>query len=300
MRFGLVGTGYWAEVTHGAALVEHPDVDLVGVWGRDPKKAAAVATGLGTTPYADFGALLSEVDAVSFAIAPDVQGTMAIEAARAGKHLLLDKPLCTSVHDADRLVEQVDRSGVSTVVFFTIRFAAAGREWLSATGNGDWHGGWARFIVSAFAKDSPYGASPWRREKGGLWDVGPHALSVLVGGLGPIARVTAEGGEGDLVHLVLQHESGATSTATLTLDAPKAAINVEMTLWGPSGLTTLPRDGADPKVAYTTALNELLGNARSGQSSHPCDVHFGAAIVRALAEAEAQVAKGRPSGPTSG
>jgi hypothetical protein len=32
MRFGIVGTGYWARQTHAAALAAHPDADLVGVW----------------------------------------------------------------------------------------------------------------------------------------------------------------------------------------------------------------------------------------------------------------------------
>jgi hypothetical protein len=91
--------------------------------------------------------------------------------------------------------------------------------------------------------------------------------------------------------LVLQHASGATSTATLTLEAPTAAINVEMSLWGPGGLTTLPRDSADPKVAYTTALNELIANVGAGRTSHDCDVRFGADIVHVLADAEAQIAK---------
>jgi predicted dehydrogenase len=276
---------------HGAVLAVHPDVELVGVWGRDGQKAADVAAELGTTPHADFASLLSEVDAVAFAVAPEVQGRMAVQAARAGKHLLLDKPLCLSVDDADQLVEAVGRSGVSSVVFFTLLFADTSRQWLSAASGGDWQGGWARFIVSAFTEGSPYAASPWRRDKGALWDVGPHALSVLVGGLGPIVRVTAEGGSRDLAHLILQHASGATSTATLTLDAPTAAINVEMALWGPRGLTTLPPDSSDPKIAYTAALNELLGNIRAGQVRHDCDVRLGAAIVRALADAEAQMTK---------
>ena len=60
---------------------------------------------------------------------------------------------------------------------------------------------------------------------------------------------------------------------------------------GPRGLTTVPRDSSDPKIAYTAALNELLGNIRAGQVPHACDVRFGAAIVRALAEAEAQISK---------
>jgi predicted dehydrogenase len=178
------------------------------------------------------------------------------------------------------------------VVFFTLLFADTSRHWLSEASGGDWQGGWARFIVAAFAEGSPYAGSPWRRAKNGaLWDVGPHALSVLVAGLGPIVRVTADGGAGDLAHLILQHESGATSTVTLSLDAPTAAINVEMALWGPRGLTTVPRDSSDPKIAYTAALNELLGNIRAGQVPHACDVRFGAAIVRALAEAEAQISK---------
>src|SRR5580658_7769350 len=90
---------------------------------------------------------------------------MAIEAARAGKHLLLEKPLCISVHDADRLVEEVDNSAVSSVVFFTLRFSEVGRTWLRATIDQDWCGGWARFIVAAFGPNRLYAASPWRHDE---------------------------------------------------------------------------------------------------------------------------------------
>ncbi|HTW10098.1 MAG TPA: Gfo/Idh/MocA family oxidoreductase [Acidimicrobiales bacterium] len=293
MKFGLVGTGYWARVTHGAVLADHPGVELAGVWGRDPQKAAEVAAELGTVPYPDFGDLLGQCDAVSFAVAPDVQGRLGIEAARAGKHLLLDKPLCMSVDDADQLVAEVERSRVASVVFFTLRFSQAGRDWVTAARDGDWQGGWARFLVLALTPDSPYSGSLWRRERGAIWDVGPHALSVLIGGLGPIVTVAATGGEGDLVHLVLRHASGATSTATLTLAAPKAAINVEMALWGPKGVTMLPRDSSDPKIAFRAALGDLLHNVESGEVEHPCDVHFGADVVRVLADAEAQAARSR-------
>jgi hypothetical protein len=47
MKFGLVGTGYWARVTHGAVLTADPNVDMVGVWGRDPDKTASIAKELG-------------------------------------------------------------------------------------------------------------------------------------------------------------------------------------------------------------------------------------------------------------
>ncbi len=58
MKFGLLGTGPWAERTHGPALAAHDEVELVGVWGRRPEPTGALAARLGTRPYADLDALL--------------------------------------------------------------------------------------------------------------------------------------------------------------------------------------------------------------------------------------------------
>ena len=289
MRFGLVGTGYWARVTHAAVLAREPAVEFAAVWGRDGDKAAVLGEKFGTDAHTDFTEFLSCVDAVAFAVPPDVQAELGTRAAAEGKHLLLDKPLATSLADAQRLVEAVDLAGVSTVVFFTGRFAETNRQWLATVDGGDWEGAWARWIVSAFAPDSPYASSPWRREKGALWDVGPHALSLLEAALGPVETVTADAGTGDLVHLIFRHTSGATSTASLTLNAPLAAVNVELSLWGPGGLSTMPQGGSTPQEAYATALRELLSNVATGERAHPCDVHFGASVVKTLADAEAQI-----------
>jgi predicted dehydrogenase len=293
LKFGLVGTGYWARVTHGAVLAREPGVDFVAVWGRDPAKAAALGQEFGTAWYTDFTEFLGQVDAVAFAVPPDIQADLGRQAADAGKHLLLEKPIATTMAGAQGLVEAVERAGVSSVVFFTARFSETTRAWLDTVGDGEWQGAWARWIVSAFGPDSPYATSPWRHEKGALWDVGPHALSVLTAALGPVERVAADGGEGDLVHLVLHHAGGATSTASLTLDAPSAAINVELSLWGPSGVSTMPRGGSGPEDAFGVAVRELQANAAAGERSHPCDVHFGAAVVRTLVDAEEQIAARR-------
>ena len=293
MRFGLVGTGYWAQVTHAAVLAAEPGVELAAVWGRDADKAAALGAEFAIEAYSDFTEFLSRLDAVAFAVPPHVQAELGARAADAGKHLLLDKPIATSVADAQRLVDAVDRAGVATVVFFTARFDETKRQWLATVDGGNWEGAWARWIVSAFAPDSPYANSPWRREKGALWDVGPHALSMLTAALGPVTTVTADGGTGDLVHLICHHASGATSTASLALNAPPAAINVELSIWGPGGLSTMPLAGSTAQASYGVALRELLGNVKAGERSHPCDVHFGASVVRTLADAERQIASGR-------
>ena len=105
--------------------------------------------------------------------------------------------------------------------------------------------------------------------------------------------MTADGGAGDLVHLIFHHRSEVTSTATLTLDAPADAINVELSLWGANGISTMPRGGASVDGAFALALQELNGNVAAGRRAHPCDVNFGAAVVQTLADAEQQIARAR-------
>jgi predicted dehydrogenase len=66
LRFGVIGTGYWADVAHATGIGSHPEAELVGVWGRDPAKAAALAERHGARAFADYDELLAAVDAVAF------------------------------------------------------------------------------------------------------------------------------------------------------------------------------------------------------------------------------------------
>src|SRR3712207_1241797 len=122
MRFGLLGTGPWAALTQAPGLAAHPDAEFVGVWGRNPDKAAALAQRHGAAAYPELDALLVDVDAVAVALPPEVQAELATRAARAGKHLLLDKPIALTGAAADELAGEVTSRGVASVVFFTNRF----------------------------------------------------------------------------------------------------------------------------------------------------------------------------------
>ena len=142
MRFGLAGTGYLARITHAPALSSTAGIKFAAVWGRNPQAAADLAAEYQAAPYHDVSAFLAEVDAVSFAVPPDVQAPIATTAARAGKHLLLEKPLAISEAEADDLVEAVTQSQVASVVFFTLRFQEPMRAWLAdVTARGGWLGG---------------------------------------------------------------------------------------------------------------------------------------------------------------
>ena len=114
MRVGLIGTGYWARHVHGASTVRNPQTELVGVWGRDAQRTAEAAEELQTRAVSSLDDLLQAVDALTFAVPPDVQAATALQAARAGKHLLLEKPLATAAEFARELEAAVDTAKVAS------------------------------------------------------------------------------------------------------------------------------------------------------------------------------------------
>lgn len=296
MRIGLLGTGPWARVAHAPALGGHPDLDFAGVWGRRPDAAAELAAQHGVRAYDDLDTLLADVDAVAVALPPGVQAELAVRAARAGCHLLLDKPLAPTVGQGRAVVDAAEEAGVASVVFFTTRFQPGPEAWIGEQARtGGWFTGRAQWLGAVFTTaDNPFAASPWRQEKGALWDVGPHALSVLLPVLGEPRRVTAAAyGPGDTVHLVLDHESGASSSITLSLTAPPAAAGATVELRGESGVTVLPQTTEGVVPAVTRAVDALLDAARTGVP-HPCDAAFALRITRILATAESLLGGATP------
>jgi predicted dehydrogenase len=288
MRIGLLGTGPWAVSTHAPALQAHPDVEFAGVWGRRPEAAKALAEQHGTAAYDDLDTLFDACDAVAVALPPDVQAPLAVRAAQAGKHLLLDKPVATTIGGARQVAQAASTAGVASVVFFTLRFAEETAGWIEEQrGREGWLIGRADWLSPVFADaDSPYSASPWRREKGALWDVGPHALSMLLPVLGEVSHVDADHGPGDTVHLTLRHGSGALSSCTLSHTVPAAAAGITFELRGHPGIAVAPeRDDAGPVPAFQRAVDTLIEAARTG-APHPCDAVFGQRVTEILSEAE--------------
>ncbi|MGY1832683.1 Gfo/Idh/MocA family protein [Geodermatophilus sp. SYSU D01180] len=289
MRFAVLGTGHWARTVHAAAIAAHPTAELAGIWGRDAGKAADAGAEFDVPGTDDLAALLEQVDAVSVAVPPDVQVPLAEQAAAAGRHLLLEKPIGLTVDDADRVVTAVRSAGVASVVFFTFRFQAQTTSWLAQAGRTRLAGGAASWL-SALA-GSPFD-SAWRRRYGALWDIGPHALSLLVPALGPVVSVQAGAGAGDTVHLVLQHATpGVASTVTLSHTVAPLATGIEFSVHGDAGRLVLLPDTESPIASLTAAVDELTAAALTG-GAHPCDVGFGREVVVVLAAAERALASG--------
>jgi predicted dehydrogenase len=293
LRFGLVGTGYWARELHALGVAGHPDADLAAVWGRDSVKTDALAAQHGATSHTGddgFDAMLETVDAVVFSVPPFVQAPLALRAAEAGRHLLLEKPVALDVTQADAVAAATQASGVATVVFFTERFVPEREAWLQERVAAGSLGGHASWLASLRTPDNPFADSAWRQQEGALWDVGPHALSVLLPVLGPVRAVAGARGADDLVHLVLSHEDGATSTAALSLTMPPDATRESLAFYDERGWHERPDTGqaasGDVVSHQQRAVTDLVANARSGRTGHRCDVQFGAEVVRVLAQAQ--------------
>lgn len=287
VRFGLIGTGHWANVVHAPGLAAAEGVELVGIFGRDRAKAEAIAAPYGASGYDDLDALLEDVDALAFAVPPPVQAEVALRAVRAGKHLLLEKPVALDLAVVDELVAGVAERDLAALVFFTSRFVAPWESWLNGAARAGMLGGRADWLSSHKGVDNPYAASAWRREHGALWDVGPHMVSQLIPVLGPVVDVAGVRGAEDLVHLVLTHEGGATSRMSLSQSMPTGAVRVGLEFYGEGGWAVQPDVERDVDAAYRAAVGDLAAMIRSGEREHRCDLVFGREVIAVIARCEA-------------
>ncbi|HEY4225698.1 MAG TPA: Gfo/Idh/MocA family oxidoreductase [Pseudolysinimonas sp.] len=291
LRIGLIGTGFWADQCHAAAIDEHGDLDFVGIWGRDPDKALELAGRHGTVPFSSADELFAATDAIVFAVPPAVQAELAPRAAAAGCHLLLEKPIATSSSDAWRIAQACADNGVQSAVNFSLLWGGATGPWLDeVVAPVDWDGGSVTILGDLRVTESPFSASPWRRlDNGSLWDVGPHAFSLLVAALGPVTDLHAEHGRGDGFVITLRHRDGGISTATLSYSLGAGSGEFRVEFWGAEGLVTPPAVDADadvsPAASAAPALDALLAAIRSGRATK-YDAEFGAQIVDLLARAD--------------
>lgn len=118
--FALVGAGLFGE-RHAQAYSRHPDVDFVAVCDLDADRARLIAERYGASYHStDLEQLLADpqIAAISVATPDHLHRDVAVACARAGKHLLVEKPLATTVADAEAIVEAARAAGVTLMVDF--------------------------------------------------------------------------------------------------------------------------------------------------------------------------------------
>lgn len=122
--FAVIGSGLWGGL-HARVYSEAEHARLVAVCDLNKDRADELASKVGTESYTELDAMLAreDIDAVSI-VTPDFAHTdIALAAIRAGKHVLVEKPLATTTADCRRIIDEAASAGVKLMVDFHNRWS---------------------------------------------------------------------------------------------------------------------------------------------------------------------------------
>jgi UDP-N-acetylglucosamine 3-dehydrogenase len=125
LRVGVVGVGVMGS-NHARVLSDLPGVKLVGVADPDRKRCEDVARTLGCAAFGDADALMQDgVDAVIIAAPTHLHRDLALDCAARGIHILVEKPIASTVEESRAVVAAARRAGVTLMVGHVERFNPA-------------------------------------------------------------------------------------------------------------------------------------------------------------------------------
>ena len=163
-KIGIIGTGAIAGI-HAAAIKAIKNVELVAVCSSSPARAQEAETRFEVPSYSDISAFLAhpELDVVCVCTASGRHLEPALAAAKAGKHLMIEKPIEVTLDRADQLIQACQSAGVKLAVIFQNRFSSDYQKLKSASDAGLF----GRILmgnayVNWFRNDEYYTKSDWK------------------------------------------------------------------------------------------------------------------------------------------
>lgn len=235
IRVGIIGCGGIA-LAHARAMAEFPSrVTLVAVADVDPRRLKLFAEQYGVRTYDCAEDLLarSDIDCVLIALPHDLHSEATVEAARSGKHILLEKPMAVTLEECDEILAAVAANGVTLSVGQSYRYT-----------DGPWHAkrildqedmGSLVFAIATFSKNWDIESRrDWhlvRHRGGGMWLTnGVHAVNTLLWMAdSPVVAVKGMSGQcfhsrtlypqmdsDDATLALLQHRNGVYTVAVVT------------------------------------------------------------------------------------
>lgn len=188
IRVGVIGCGYWGPL-HIRVFNEIDGAGVTAVADLNPARldhVAATYPGLQTTTDVD-ELLAGDVDAIVIATPAGTHAALATAALRAGKHVLVEKPLATCTAEAESLAAPAEQAGRRLMVGHTFVYHAAVRALRGLIGSG--------VLGDIYYVDSKrVNLGLHRKDVDVVWDLGAHDVSILRYLLGGDAeRVSAHG-----------------------------------------------------------------------------------------------------------
>jgi myo-inositol 2-dehydrogenase/D-chiro-inositol 1-dehydrogenase len=172
MRVGLVGYGAWGRM-HADAIVRIPGLDLAGIVAQgEASVRAAASRHAGVPVHRRLGDLLADpsVELVDIVVPNHLHAEMALAALASGKHVLLEKPLATSLAEAERVITAAELSGLYLGVGHELRVS---KQWsrVKALIDEDAIGTPRHAVLSLFRRPFRPGSGGWRYDSArvGSW-----------------------------------------------------------------------------------------------------------------------------------
>ncbi len=268
IRVAIFGAGIGRE--HLEAYRQLPERFKVAViCDLDRDRAASIIQGQDIRIETDAGAILSDpnIDLIDICLPPHLHFEMTRRALQADKHVICEKPLVSSLKEADALVEAAARSKGTLTPVFQYRYGPAMTQLHALIDAGLAGRAYAASLETHWNRDAEYYAIPWRGtwsgEQGGA--VLGHAIhnhDLLMHILGPVARLSAmtttrvnEIEVEDCAAISFQMESGAVASSSITLGAANDSSRLRIAF---EGLTA--ESGSEP---YAPATGDWRFEARA-------------------------------------
>ena len=224
---GIVGSQFVSTI-HAESLRKYPPADVRAVASPTPGNAKAFAERFGIPHhFTDYRRMLAmpEIDMVVVGAPNDVHAQIALDAAAAGKHVVMEKPLCLNLAEADRMIAACGKAGVKLMYAEELCFAPKYVRLKQLLESGAL--GRPTLVKQSEKHDGPHAPHFWDVERSGggvTMDMGCHAIEFFRWMLGrpKIKSVYAQMGTSvhgertrgdDNAILVLEFEGGATAIA---------------------------------------------------------------------------------------
>ncbi len=250
--FGLIGCGKIAP-KHAEAIRELTEAHLVAVYDNVPERAAQFGRKYGARVYSDIEGLLADqaVGAVCICTPSGLHASLAVQAATAGKHLLVEKPLALTIDDCRAVIEAARAAGVLLAVVHPNRFlpnVVALRRALETGAFGKVGHGAA--VVRWFRPPEYYAGAAWRGTRamdgGVLFNQAIHDIDLLQWMLGPVGTVSGATAtrfraieSEDVGVAILRFESGALGVIEASATVYPENLEETLSVFGETGAAVI-------------------------------------------------------------
>ena len=302
IRAAIVGLGWWGQTIASSLITSDVIKPVLGIDPLEPMRAKGTALGLETSARFEDALVRSDIDAVILCTPQEYHAGQIEAAAKAGRHVFCEKPLCTTATDAERAIAAVKTAKVQLGIGHERRFEPAVIEMRRRLADGEF--GNPLVLEGNFSQDKFLNLPPdnWRLSNtlnpvGPLSATGIHLVDLSIAMLGRpthvwarLATLGSHFANGDTLSISIGFENGTSATLNAVLATPFMG---RLALFGSKGWMEI-RDRTHPESPTGWDVTRVLrGQAPEVASYQPHPA------VRDNLEAFGRAALGGPAYPVS-